>query len=322
VRIPQAFVLGAGLGTRLRPLTDCRPKPLVPVLNKPLITFAFDHLRHFGVRDFAVNTHHLPAAYDRVLGARNEVADYFGSPVRFRHEPILLETGGGIANIRPILDPTVPFLVYNGDVLSDVPLDGLIERHVAEGNAATLLLRSSGGPLQVQCDPATGRVEDIRGAIGGSSAPAFLFSGIYALDPQIFRWIPAGEIVSIVPIFLKMIQAGEKIGGVIEDGGRWFDLGNRESYVQTCRQMADPANAPGYPLHWPMAAIHPEADVAPEAILEGICSVGPGSRIGSGARLTDSFVWNEAQVAAGGGLRNSILLDGHHATGSQENAVL
>lgn len=319
--IRQAFVLGAGLGTRLRPLTDCRPKPLVPVLNKPLITFAFDHLRHFGVCKFAVNTHHLPAAYEQLLGAHRNEADYFGSPIRLQPEPILLETGGGIANIRPALDSTSPFLVYNGDVLSDVPLTRLIEHHLNDGNAATLLLRSSGGPRQVQCDPTTGRVEDIRQTLGGSSAPGFLFSGIYALDPRIFDWIPAGEIISIIPIFLKMIQAGEKIGGVIEDDGRWFDLGNRTAYVETCRQMADPAKAPRYPLNWPMQPIHPEAEIADEVVLEGICSIGPGSRVGPGARLTDTFVWNYAHIANGTELRHSIVLDGQHASGSLENAI-
>lgn len=319
--IRQAFVLGAGLGTRLRPLTDCRPKPLVPVLNKPLITFAFDHLRHFGVEAFAVNTHHLPAAYPRLLGGDPEEIAYFGSPVRFRHEPVLLETGGGIANIRPALSDTAPFLVYNGDVLSDAPLDRLIERHLADGNAATLLLRSGGGPLQVQCDPATGRVADIRRTLGGSSAPAFLFSGIYALDPRIFRWIPEGEILSIVPVFLKMIQAGEKIGGVVEDRGRWFDLGNRDSYVQTCRQMADPANAPAYPLNWPMAAIHPEAEISPEAVLQGVCTVGPGTRVEAGARIADSFAWDHARITGDADLRDCLVLDGQTAGGSQEDRV-
>lgn len=320
--IGQAFVLGAGLGTRLRPLTDCRPKPLVPVLNKPLITFAFDHLRHFGVRHFAVNTHHLPERYPQLLGGNASETTYFGSPVRFRHEPVLLETGGGIANIRPALEDSAPFLVYNGDVLSDVPLDQLIERHLAENNAATLLLRSSGGPLQVQCDPASGRVEDIRQSLGGSTAPGFLFSGIYALDPRIFRWIPAGEIVSIVPIFLKMIQAGEKIGGVIEDRGRWFDLGNRESYVATCREMAIADKLPAYPLNWPLQAIHPEAMVSPEAILEGVCAIGPGARIEAGARLTDSLVWDRATVATNAALRNCLVLDGQTVSGAHENWIL
>ncbi|HEY5791680.1 MAG TPA: sugar phosphate nucleotidyltransferase [Chthoniobacterales bacterium] len=320
-RIRQAFILGAGLGTRLRPLTDCRPKPLVPILNKPLITFAFDHLKQAGITRLAVNTHHLPESYERILGAARQELDYFGSRVHFCHEPVLLETGGGIANVRPLLDDTAPFLVYNGDVLCDAPLGRLIERHLAEGNAATLLLRSSGGPLQVQCDPQTGRIEDVRQMLGGSTAPGFLFSGIYVLDPRIFRWIPAGEILSIIPVFLKMIQSGEKIGGVVEDGGRWFDLGNPESYVRTCRTMADPENAPAYPLHWPMRAIHLEADIAADARFEGICSVGARSRIGPDTRLTDTFVWDRATLADHSRFRGCIVRDGRQAGGNQEDCI-
>lgn len=319
--IAQAFVLGAGLGTRLRPLTDSRPKPLVPIRNKPLITFAFDHLRSAGIRQFAVNTHHLPSAYERVLGAKNETADYFGSLIRFRHEPVLLETGGGIANIRTALDETAPFVVYNGDVLSDAPLSRLIERHLTEGNAATLLLRSSGGPLQVQCDPATGLVQDFRQMLGTSSAPAFLFSGIYVLDPRIFSWIPSGEILSIIRVFLTMIQAGERIGGVVEDNGRWFDLGTKESYLETCRQLSEPENSPAYSLAWPMQPIHPTAHIGDDVRLEGISTVGPRSKIGNGSRLHQTIVWDDAVVSAGADLNEGIVRDGQSATGRNTHFI-
>ena len=98
--IDQAFVLGAGLGTRLRPLTEDLPKPLVPIFQKPLITFALDHLVAAGVKSFVVNTHHLPADISKLSfpdGIYREL------PVRLVHEPVLLETGGGIKNAEPCL---------------------------------------------------------------------------------------------------------------------------------------------------------------------------------------------------------------------------
>src|SRR5256885_231460 len=119
--ITQAFVLGAGLGTRLRPLTDDLPKPLVPIFQKPLITFAFDHLAAAGVTSFVVNTHHLPAQFREqfVHGC------YDDHPVALLHEPDRLETGGGIKNAQARLN-TEPFIVYSGDLLTDIPLAPLI----------------------------------------------------------------------------------------------------------------------------------------------------------------------------------------------------
>ena len=100
--VKKAFVLAAGLGTRLRPLTDTLPKPLIPVGLKPLITFAFDHLiADAGVEEFIVNTHHLAGAY---AGAFPD-GTYRGRPLHFRHEPVLLETGGGIRNVADLLAP-------------------------------------------------------------------------------------------------------------------------------------------------------------------------------------------------------------------------
>src|SRR5437016_7197196 len=106
--ITQAFVLAAGRGTRLRPLTDDLPKPLIPIFQKPLITFALDHLIAAGVESFVINTHHLPNEY------RNYFVNdtYCGHHVRLLHEPVLLETGGGIKNAQSGLGAE-PFIVYS-----------------------------------------------------------------------------------------------------------------------------------------------------------------------------------------------------------------
>ena len=203
--VTHAFVLGAGLGKRLRPLTDRRPKPLVPLYHKPLITFAFDHLISNGIEHFAVNTHHCPEAYSTHLGERNGKAIYRGCPISFRHEPVLLDTGGGIKNAEDLVG-NHPFAVYNGDVLADFPLEPLIAAHLATGHIATLALRSSGGPLHIQCDTTSGLVSDIRGTLGTRDDPSFLFTGISILSPEIFQHIPAGVILSIIPVYLEILK--------------------------------------------------------------------------------------------------------------------
>src|SRR5436190_9908341 len=108
--ITQAFVLAAGRGTRLRPLTEDLPKPLIPIFQKPLITFALDHLIAVGVQSFVINTHRLPNLFHEVFSGNG----YHGHSVTLAHEPDLLETGGGIKNVEGILRKE-PFIVYRGE---------------------------------------------------------------------------------------------------------------------------------------------------------------------------------------------------------------
>ncbi|MGC3989602.1 MAG: sugar phosphate nucleotidyltransferase [Chthoniobacteraceae bacterium] len=171
--IRQAFVLGAGLGTRLKALTARLPKPLVPVANRPLITYAFDHLRAAGVEKLVINTHHCAEQYERAFPQ----GEYEGAALHFRHEPVLLETAGGIANVADLLGDE-PFVVYNGDVFTDLALAPAIEHHFRAGNEVTLVLRSNTEPRQITLDEATGRIRDIGGRLHsgkrqGISLPAF-----------------------------------------------------------------------------------------------------------------------------------------------------
>ncbi|MEI6035643.1 MAG: sugar phosphate nucleotidyltransferase [Verrucomicrobiae bacterium] len=294
----KAFVLGAGLGTRLRPLTERRPKPMVPLYGKPLITFAFDHLIASGITSFAVNTHHRPEAY---LPIGNS---YRGCRLAFRHEPILLDTGGGIKNVEDLIG-NEPFVVYNGDVLSDFPLRPAIERHLASGNIATLILRSSGGPLHIQCR--NGQVSDIRNSLGNSSGPSFLFSGISILSPEIFCHIPAGEKISIIPVYLSLLRAGIGIGGEVVDGGLWFDLGERSAYLGA-HGLLRGHRLSYLPAGWPQPVQEP-AEVDPSARAIGACSIGRGAKIGPGAILEDCVLWENAEVLPGAHLTRCILRD-------------
>ena len=309
----KAFVLGAGLGTRLRPLTDRRPKPLVPLYGKPLITFGLDHLIANGVTSFVVNTHHCPEAYDRLLPG----AHYCGLPIEYRHEPILLDTGGGIKNVEPFVGND-PFVAYNGDILADFPLRPSIERHLRSGNLATLILRSSGGPLHVQARG--GRVTDIRGKLGNGSDPSYLFTGITVLSPEIFRHIPAGGIVSIIPIYLDLIRAGEKIGGDVVDDGLWFDLGSRDAYLAAHALLRPGGHRLTHAQNgWPVPVAE-NSHVASNARLLGACAVGAGASVGDGAVLEDCVLWENAVVAPRSRLTRCVVRDGVEAGGTFADA--
>src|SRR4029078_10282207 len=157
--INQAFVLAAGLGKRLRPLTEDLPKPLIPIFQKPLITFALDHLINAGVKRFVVNTHKRAGLFENCFRDN----EYEGHPVRLVHEPDLLETGGGIKNAERYLGSD-PFLTYSSDILTDITLQPLIDEHFRHGNDVTLALRETGLASEVALRD--NRVVDIANRLG------------------------------------------------------------------------------------------------------------------------------------------------------------
>ncbi len=296
-RIRIAFVLGAGLGTRLKLLTARCPKPLIPVCNKPLIAFAFDHLLACGIERLVINTHHCPEVYARVFPARH----YRGVPMMFRHEPVLLETAGGIANVADLLGDD-PFIVYNGDILTDFPLQRLITHHLETANEVTLGLRSSGGPLHIGFDECTGRIVDIRNQLETGCEIRRLFAGVYVVSPQFVRRIPPTEKISVVPIFLEMIREGAKLGGIVLDEGRWWDLGTREEYLKVHRALHEvPGGFSG--LRW----LDSSARVASDARISDATSIGPGCVVAEGAKLANCVLWEGAKVAAQSVLDNCIV---------------
>src|SRR5712691_8807937 len=195
--IAQAFVLGAGLGTRLRPLTDDRPKPLIPIFQKPLITFALDHLIDIGIKSFVINTHRLPEVFARAFPGRI----YSGHSIELVHEPDLLETGGGIKNVEADLGAE-PFLTYSGDVLTDVNLRLLIDEHFHRGNDVTLALRETGLASAVALHQ--NRVVDISNRYGVPGN--YDFANIAVWNPSLFQYIPPKQRVSFIPIIADWIS--------------------------------------------------------------------------------------------------------------------
>jgi len=293
-RVRTAFVPGAGLGKRLRPLTEERPKPLVPVRNRPLITHVFDALIDAGIERFVVNTHHRAEAYGALVG--NE---YRGREIAYIHEPVLLETGGGIWNARELLGRE-PVLVHNGDLLATLNLSRLLEVHAAEGCEVTALLRSAGGPLHVLFDRRTSRMKDIRNTLGAEGGIETLFSGAYVIEPAFVDRIPPGEIISVVPVFLDMLRAGVPIAGVLDDGGTWADLGDRASYLAA---------------HAGTVLVDPSARLGGGVEMRGFACVGADAEIGDDVVLEDTVVWPGAKIASGARLRGCIVRDHREAAG-------
>ncbi len=295
----KAFLLGAGLGARLQPLTNTLPKPLIPFANRPLITHVLDHCLDAGITDFAINTHHLHETWQEAFPD----GTYRGAKLTFFHEPDLLETGGGIKNIADWIKGD-PVLVYNGDIITDLPIDRLITGHMASNNTATLAVQDHGPALHLALEGH--RITDIRGLISGQTG-THQFTGIYVIDPEILDLIPPNEKISIIPTFLELIKRGELGAYHVRGTPQWLDLGTRESYLE-----ASFSAEPG---------ISPQANVDPDAVIKNSW-IGPNCLVEAGATVNHSILWPGTTVLRDAQLTNCIVHSTSPASGAHHDADL
>ncbi len=275
----------------------CIRDRLIPFANRPLVTHALDHCLAAGITDFAINTHHLHEAWHEAFPD----GTYRGAKLTFFHEPNLLETGGGIKNIADWINGD-PVLVYNGDIITDLPIDRLITGHMASNNTATLAVQDHGPALHLAVDGF--RITDIRGKIQGQTG-THQFTGIYVIDPEILDLIPANEKISVIPAFLELIKRGELGAYHVKGHPRWLDLGTRESYLEASFSLTP--------------EISPEAQIAPEAIIENSW-IGPGCLVESGARIKNSILWPGSKVLRDAQLTNCIVHSKSPASGTHYDA--
>jgi mannose-1-phosphate guanylyltransferase len=309
--ITQAFVLAAGIGTRLRPLTEELPKPLIPIFQKPLVTFALDHLIGVGVNRFVINTHRHPELFQNFFAAR----EYAGCPVTLVHEADLLETGGGIKNAENHL-ASEPFLTYSGDILTDLNLQPLIDEHFRRGNDVTLALRQTGLAAAVALRDQS--VVDISNRYGVSGD--FDFANIAVWNSAIFQRIPPHKKISFIPIIANWIGQGARIGGVVMNDGKWFNMSSRAEYLEVHRTILRENWKPDFvkTREWPNRKAG-SAIVDSSAQLRGCTVVGQNCRVGADAILEDTILWPDAEIASQSRLAACIVRSRKRVTGTHCN---
>jgi mannose-1-phosphate guanylyltransferase len=302
-RVRKAFVLGAGLGTRLRPLTNVLPKPLLPIFGKPLITFALDHLRQIGIENFWINTHHLPEKFSAIFPDD----EYNGARLELVFEPNLLETGGGIKNLEHRIGDEV-FIVYSGDILTDLPVDRLVDEHFSRQNEVTLALRSTGLSTSISWHRESGRVVDFLGSLGTGTRGEYDFAGVSIWNPSVFNRIAKGARISFVPIIVEWLKSGGRIGGVVLEENRWFNIGSRAEYLRVHQIVADERWSPEYlrGSDWPIQ-IEGSASISPQSRIEGGSYVGTLCFIEADALLEDSILFAGSHISQGATLRSCIV---------------
>ncbi len=234
----KAMIFAAGLGTRLRPLTDHTPKALVPVAGKPMLERVILRLKDAGFNDITVNIHHFGGQIIDYFRAH----DNFGTNIHISDErDMLLDTGGGIGKARPFLDGSEPFLVHNADILSETDLAAFYRHHVKSGAEATLLvseretsrylLFDDNLRLKGWVNKSTGEVKPGGFDYREKEFRELAFGGIHVISPSLFRFMDderwTGKF-SIIPFYLSVCREA-CVQGYVPQGEQWFDVGKMET---------------------------------------------------------------------------------------------
>ncbi|HEV7674226.1 MAG TPA: nucleotidyltransferase family protein [Candidatus Angelobacter sp.] len=238
----KAMVLAAGLGTRLRPLTNDRPKALVEVGGRSLLEITLTRLRDFGINDVIVNVHHYAdMVIDHVMAAGS-----FGMHIEFSREDVLLDTGGGLKKAAWFLsesadanDEDEPFILHNVDIISNIDLSRLVESHKKNNALATLAVQERKTSRYLMFDEQLqlcGRrlVKEEKTEIVRPSQrmTELAFTGIHVISQRIFPLLTEEGVFSIVPAYLRLAALGEKIQSFRADEYYWRDLGKPENICQ------------------------------------------------------------------------------------------
>ena len=241
----KAMILAAGLGTRLRPLTDDRPKALVEVAGRTLLEITLARLRDFGIREVIVNVHHFA---DMVVDYLKKNGN-FGMRVEVSREDVLLDTGGGLKNAAWFLlrDSNLvdePFIVHNVDVLSAIDLQRMVQFHMERRALATLAVqdRETSRYLlfdeQLQlCGRRAGRAGRVELVRSSQQTQALAFSGIHIISPRLLAMMKEEGAFSIIPTYLRLAGQGEGILAFRADEYYWRDLGKPENVAQAASEQ-------------------------------------------------------------------------------------
>ncbi len=323
----QAVILVGGQGTRLRPLTLTVPKPMLPLMNRPFLEFQIDLCRRHGIKDIILSTAYKPEVF----------ADYFGDGSRLgvkltcvtEEEP--LDTCGAVKNVERHISDT--FLVFNGDVLTDLDLTSLIAFHREKGGKATLYLTRVEDPTAYGLVPLDrqGRITEFLEKPSWDKVVTDLINaGTYVMEPELLERVPEGACFSFErQLFPGMLEDGIGMYGFPNDA-YWMDIGTPAKYLQAHYDIlgrAMPFDFRGKtvkPSVWaeegseisPEAAVFgptvigPGCRIAPHATVSSNCVLGAGCEIGEGAHLEGAVLHEGCRVGADSVLRRCALAAG------------
>jgi mannose-1-phosphate guanylyltransferase len=289
----KAMILAAGLGTRLRPLTNFTPKALVPVVNKPMIGRTIEYLKQFGIRQIVVNAHHHSEKILKYLDSGRP----FGVEIDVRVESRILGTGGGIKNTRDFWD-VEPFVVINSDVLTDINLNGAYEYHKTSKGMATLVLHDCDPFNQIQIDNDRHIMD-----IATKEGPGRLaFTGIHIMEPELLSHIPGSGFSDIIDCYRKLLQSGIRISAFFVEGHYWRDIGNTESYILANKDILEKDKK--------AFSLGLNTFMCPSVRLSEWAVIGDHVVLEQGVEIKRSIIWDHVRVQKGYRIIDSIVRSG------------
>ncbi|MBW1711644.1 MAG: NDP-sugar synthase [Deltaproteobacteria bacterium] len=291
----QAFILAAGFGTRLRPLTEVIPKPLLPVANQPLLGLLLDHLAGLGVKKVGLNLHHLAAKVEAYLAGRQRPPEVVLFP-----EDQIRGTGGGLGQARELFGQE-RLLVVNGDVAFDFDLADLLQAHGQSGAALSMVLHHRPGLDQVLV--AGQRIVGFRGDQPPARAGPvrrLAYACVQVVEPVAFDFLPQDGPGDLIEAYRRMISQGLHLRAHLVEGRRlWSDIGRLADYLELHRQVLTKGRPVfGLNLAGPVV-LGPGACLEPGVEVEDFACLGPEARVMTGARLNQAVVMAGARVGPG-----------------------
>ena len=300
----KAMILAAGYGTRLRPLTYQKPKPMVPVCNRPLIGYAVERFLAIGVDEIVVNLHHLPEIIERY------VTEEYGKDCKFHFsfEPEILGTGGGVRKVRNVLDKEEEFFLVNGDTIQFPPYEELRRvRNEMNAVAALTLRHPPRGDRFTSVWFDEGKINGFGKGVG----EALMFSGSHLIASRIFRYLPDKEVSGIVDEVYMPLMAGSKeiVAGVVDDRP-WFDIGTPQRYISAASSVLDMT------LDGSMPVVR-GSKIVKDSVIDSTATIhGTASRSSIGARsfikgeVRNSTIGRDCRIGSSVALHSCILGDG------------
>jgi mannose-1-phosphate guanylyltransferase/mannose-1-phosphate guanylyltransferase/phosphomannomutase len=301
----KAMVLAAGLGTRLRPLTYEITKPMVPVLDRPVMEHILDLLARHSIEQVIANLHYFP----------DSIREYFGERISYRYEEELLGTAGGVRACADFFDGE-PFLVISGDALTDIDLTALAARHRDTGGVATLAVKKVADTREygVVLHDRDGRITGFQEKPAPEEALSNLGNcGIYMFSPEIFDYFPARPFVDWAQDVFPVLLENDVPFHIHEVREYWNDVGSlaelRQGTFDALRGQLH-LEIDGEEVS-PGVIVAGDAPLAPDSEVEGPVWIGRDVRLGQGVRLTGPIVIGDgASIGDGAQLRESIVFPG------------
>jgi NDP-sugar pyrophosphorylase family protein len=294
------MILAAGLGTRLRPITNTLPKPMVPVCNRPLISYAVEAFLAGGIDDIIVNLHHLPDAIVEFLTLE------YDCRFEFSLEREILGTGGGIRRVRHFLEESDAFFLVNADTIQFPRYDDLRKAQQQRDSLAALTLRH---PPEGDRFTAVYFDDGLVTGFGNGHGEPLMFSGSHLISSRVFQHLPAKEFFGVVDAVYQPLLGTETLAGVVDDG-LWFDIGTPRRLITAGSAIRELMIAGEVPLARD-SRIEGDSIVDESATIRGtIARSSIGARSVIEGRVSDSAVWDDCRIAGGVTLERCVVAHG------------